>query len=92
MLWFRTHVKYPDANKKQLVSLVGPDPTRFDSGSSIHKISKISKAGAKMYRGVLFMGTMTATRCNPEMKLFFDRLKENGKHTTKVALSALLLK
>ena len=60
-------LKYPDANKKQLVSLVGLDPTRFDSGSSIHKKSKISKAGAKIYRGVLFMGTMTATRCNPEM-------------------------
>jgi len=46
-------LKYPDANKKQLVSLVGLDPTRFDSGSSIHKKSKISKAGAKIYRGVL---------------------------------------
>jgi len=48
-------LKYPDANKKQLVSLVGLDPTRFDSGSSIHKKSKISKAGDKMYRGVLFI-------------------------------------
>jgi len=72
-------LEYPDANKKQLISLVGLDPTRFDFGS-IHKISKISKASAKMYQGVLFMGTMTATRHNPEMKLFFDRLKENGKH------------
>ena len=82
-------VKYPDANKKQLVSLVGLDPTRFDSGSSIHKKSKISKAGAKMYRGVLFMGTMTATRYNPEMKLFFDRLKENGKHTTQAQIAVM---
>jgi len=82
-------LKYPDANKKQLVSLVGLDPTRFDSGSSIHKISKISKAGAKIYRGVLFMGTMTATRYNPEMKLFFDRLKENGKHTTQAQIAVM---
>jgi len=28
-------LKYPDANKKQIISLVGLDPTRFDSGSSI---------------------------------------------------------
>ena len=82
-------LKYPDANKKQLVSLVGLDPTRFDSGSSIHKKSKISKTGAKIYRGVLFMGTMTATRCNPEMKIFFDRLKENGKHTTQAQIAVM---
>ena len=29
-------LKYPDANKKQIISLVGLDPTRFDSGSSVH--------------------------------------------------------
>jgi transposase len=82
-------LKYPDANKKQLISLVGLDPTRFDSGSSIHKSSKISKAGAKIYRGVLFMGTMTATRCNPDMKIFYDRLKENGKHTTQAQIAVM---
>jgi len=82
-------LKYPDANKKQLVSLVGLDPTRFDSGSSIHKKSKISKAGAKIYRSVLFMGTMTATRHNPEMKLFYDRLKENGKQTTQAQIAVM---
>ena len=82
-------LKYPDANKKQIISLVGLDPTRFDSGSSIHKKVKISKAGSKMYRGILFMGTMTADRYNPEMKLFFDRLKENGKQTTQVQIAVM---
>ena len=82
-------LKYPDANKKQITSLVGLDPTRFDSGSSIHKKSKISKAGAKIYRGVLFMGTMTATRCNPEMKIFYDRLKGNGKQTTQAQIAVM---
>jgi len=82
-------LKYPDANKKQIVSLVGLDPTRFDSGSSIHKHAKISKAGAKIYRSVLFMGTMTATRCNPEMKIFYDRLKQNGKQTTQAQIAVM---
>lgn len=82
-------LKYPDANKKQIVSLVGLDPTRFDSGSSVHKKSKISKAGAKIYRGVLFMGTMTAVRHNPEMKLFFERLKANGKQTTQAQIAVM---
>lgn len=82
-------LKYPDANKKQIISLVGLDPIRFDSGSSVHKKSKISKAGAKIYRGVLFMGTMMATRYNPEMKLFFDRLKANGKQTTQAQIAVM---
>jgi len=82
-------LKYPDANKKQIISLVGLDPTRFDSGSSIHKKSKISKAGAKIYRGVLFMGVMTATRYNHEIKIFYDRLKENGKHTTQAQIAVM---
>ena len=82
-------LKYPDANKKQIISLVGLDPTRFDSGSSVHKSSRISKAGAKIYRGVLFMGTMTATRYNPEMELFYNRLKENGKQTTQAQIAVM---
>ena len=82
-------LKYPDANKRQLVSLAGLDPTRYDSGSSIHKKVKISKAGSKLYRGVLFMGTMTSIRYNEEMKLFYDRLKTNGKHTTQVQVAVM---
>lgn len=82
-------LKYPDANKKQIISLVGLDPTRYDSGSSVHRKSKISKAGAKIYRGVLFMGTMTATRLNPDMKIFYDRLKENGKQTTQAQIAVM---
>jgi len=40
-------------------------------------------------RGVLFMGTMTAVRYNPEMKIFYDRLKENGKHTTQAQIAVM---
>ena len=82
-------LKYPDANKKQLVSLAGLDPARFDSGSSVHRRAKISKAGSKLYRGVLFMGTMTAVRYNEEMKIFYDRLKANGKHTTQAQIAVM---
>ena len=35
------------------------------------------------------MGTMTAIRYNPEMKLFHDRLKENAKHTTQVQVAVM---
>ena len=32
---------------------------------------------------------VTATRCNPEMKIFYDRLKENGKHTTQAQIAVM---
>ncbi len=82
-------LKYPNANKRQLVSLAGLDPTRYDSGSSIHKRAKISKAGSKLFRGVLFMGTMIAIRYNKEMKIFYNRLKANGKQTAQVQIAVM---
>ena len=77
-------IKYPDANKRQLTSLGGLDPIEFQSGSSINKKAKISKAGSKLYRGTLFMGAMAASTQNAKLKNFFESLKENGKHTTVV--------
>jgi transposase len=75
-------VKYPDANQRQIISLTGLDPIERSSGSSIKGKSRISKAGSKLYRGSLFMSAMVAIRYNDAIKVFYDRLKENGKHTT----------
>lgn len=82
-------IKYPDANKKQLISLVGLDPIEFKSGSSVNKKTKISKAGSKLYRGTLFMGAMVASKHNTELKNFFERLKANGKHTTSARIAVM---
>jgi transposase len=82
-------IKYPDANKRQLTSLVGLDPTRFDSGSSVKKKPKISKAGSVLYRGSLFMGAMNAIRFNKEMEIFYNRLKDNHKHTTQAQIAVM---
>jgi len=82
-------LKYPNANKKQLTSLTGLDPTRFDSGSSVRKRPRISKAGSSLYRSVLFMAAMVAIRHNEELKVFYDRLKENNKHTTQAQVAVI---
>lgn len=42
-----------------------------------------------MYRGSLFMATMVATRFNPQMKVFYERLKDNGKHTTVAQIAVM---
>ena len=84
-------IKYPNANQRQIVSLTGLDPVIRESGTSVRGKSSISKAGARIYRGSLFMAVMVATRHNKQMKYFYERLKVNGKHTT-VAQIAIMRK
>ena len=82
-------VKYPHANQREIVSLSGLDPIESTSGSSIRGKSRISKAGSKLYRGSLFMSAMSAVRYNNELKQFYDRLKDNGKHTTVAQVAVI---
>ncbi len=82
-------IKYPNANQRQITSLVGLDPIIRESGTSVKGRSRISKAGGALYRGTLFMPTMSAIRYNEKMKLFYDRLKTKGKHTTVAQIAVM---
>jgi len=82
-------IKYPNANQKEIVSLTGLDPITKESGTSLKGKSRISKAGARIYRGSLFMAVMSATRHNKQMKAFYERLKANGKHTTVAQIAVM---
>jgi len=82
-------IKYPNANKNQIVSLTGLDPVIKDSGTSVKSRPRISKSGSKLYRAVLFMATMVSIKYNNEMKEFYDRLKENGKHSTVAQIAVM---
>ena len=82
-------IKYPDANQRQIVSLTGLDPVIRESGTSVRGKNRISKAGARIYRGSLFMAVLVATRYNKQMKSFYERLKVNGKHTTVAQIAVM---
>ncbi len=82
-------IKYPKANQREIISLAGLDPIERTSGSSIRGKSRISKAGSKLYRGSLFMCAMVAVRYNGEIKQFYERLKDNGKHTTVAQVAVM---
>lgn len=75
--------------RRQVASLVGLAPFSRDSGAfrgyrSIH-------GGRRQIRTVLYMATITAIRCNPNIKAFYDRLKDEGKKP-KVAITACMRK
>uniref|UniRef100_UPI000469DB25 transposase n=1 Tax=Sulfurospirillum arcachonense TaxID=57666 RepID=UPI000469DB25 len=67
----------------------GLDPIEVSSGSSVHKRSRISKQGSRLIRNTLFMGTLTSIEHNPQMKLFYERLKERGKHSTSAQIAVM---
>ena len=82
-------IRYPKANQRQIVSLTGLDPVIKDSGTSVKSKPKISKSGSRLYRGVLFMATMVSINYNEQMKVFYNRLKDNGKHSTVAQIAVM---
>ena len=61
-------------NAKQLTSYVGYDIVHRESGLYKGKTS-ISKKGNSHIRSMLHMPSMTAVRCNPTLRPFYERLK-----------------
>lgn len=76
-------------NRKQIAKLVGVAPLNNDSGNSSGK--RRTTGGRSSIRRVLYMATLVATRFNPRIKAFYQRLLRAGK-LKKVALTAAMRK
>jgi len=76
-------------NRGQIAKLVGVAPLNNDSGQ---KSGQRRTFGGRSYvRRVLYMATLVATRFNPRIKVFYQRLLGEGK-AKKVALIAAMRK
>ena len=82
-------LKYPEANQRQITSLSGLNPVYKQSGTSIQSRYKISKAGSGVYRSIIFMGVFSAVRFDDTFKSFYERLINNGKHTTQAQVAVM---
>ena len=76
-------------NRKAIAALVGIAPLNQDSGKRRGK--RITWGGRSAVRDVLYMATLSATRYNPVIKEFYQRLLAAGK-APKVALVACMRK
>jgi transposase len=74
---------------KQIARLVGVAPINHDSGK--HKGKRMIQGGRTSVRCGLYMATLVATRHNPVIRDFYQRLLEKGK-LKKVALVACMRK
>lgn len=68
-----------DMTVRQWVAHAGLDPRHVQSGSSIHKPARISKAGNKYLRAALYMPALVAIQHEPNVAAFYDKLVASGK-------------
>ena len=77
------------AGHKQLAALVGVAPMNWDSG--VMRGKRRIKGGRAALRATLYMAALTASRCNPDLRAFYQRLIAAGK-PPKIALTAVMRK
>ncbi|CAH2605646.1 transposase (plasmid) [Rhodovastum atsumiense] len=76
-------------DRRQISALAGLAPFNHDSGT--HRGKRSIRGGRTVVRSALFMATWVATRCNPVIKPFYERLIASGK-PRMVALVASMRK
>ena len=79
------------SDPKKLVAFAGMDPSTFQTGEFLGSHSHVSKRGSTHLRHALWMAAFAATRFNPELRAFYQKKRQAGKHH-KVALGAVCRK
>jgi transposase len=69
----------PGLSHREWVKFAGLDPRAFDSGKSVHKKTRISKAGNRHIRSALYMPALSAKQHDKHVKAYFQHLMDNGK-------------
>lgn len=68
-----------DMTVRQWVAHAGLDPRACQSGTSVHKPSRISKVGNAHIRRALYMPALVAVQHEPRVTAFFEQLVARGK-------------
>lgn len=68
-----------DMTPRQWVAHAGLDPRHMESGTSLHKPTRISKTGNAHLRAALYMPAMVAIREEPHVHAFAAKLVGRGK-------------
>jgi transposase len=83
---FRT---YPGTSRSEITALVGLDPTRMESGTSVRGRRKISKGGKGMVRKILYFPTLNCIQHNKVIRNTYDRLVSNHKPKKLAVIAAM---
>lgn len=75
----------------QVAAFLGLIPVEYESGTSVFKRPRMSKAGDGRFRAALYMPAIVATRHNPDIRALYQRLIKAGK-TKMAAIGAAMRK
>lgn len=78
----------PHLSVRQWVAHSGLDPAHHDSGSSVHKRSRISRAGNRYLRRALYMPALVAVRHDPHLRAFYQALVARHKAKLQALMAA----
>ena len=72
----------PSLTVRQWVAHSGLDPAHHDSGTSVHKRSRISRAGNRYLRRALYMPALVAAHHDPHLRAFYPGLSRAPQSQT----------
>jgi transposase len=75
----------------QMAAYLGMVPVEYQSGSSVNRRPRLSKAGKANIRAKLYMPAVVASRHNPTAKALYERLLTRGK-AKMAAIGAVMRK
>lgn len=78
-------------NREEIAKLAGVAPMNNDTGDPRRKRKRKTVGGRSSVRHALYMAALVATRFNPQIKVFYQRLLAAGKEK-KIALVACMRK
>lgn len=78
-----------DMTAEQWVAYAGLDPRAIESGSSINKPRRITKAGNKYLRTALYMPAWVAVQNESNVKAFYNKLIDAGKKPLQAIVAVM---
>jgi len=78
-----------DMTARQWVAHSGLDVRHVNSGSSVHKVPRISKQGNAHLRRILYMPALVAIRHEPHVRAFYAQLLAAGKKPIQAVVAVM---
>jgi transposase len=78
-----------DMTSRQWVAHAGLDPRQHESGTSIHRPARVTKAGNKYLRSALYMPALVAVRHEPNVRAFYEKLLARGKKPLQAIVAVM---
>ena len=69
--------------------VAGIDPREYSSGRSVHKKTRISKAGNRHWRRALYMPALVAVHYDPHLRAFYHHPLEKGKEKLQALVAVM---